>query len=568
MIYGKEERTQEDEIWEHPCIIIITSKKEENMTLMKNLVHFFKFFPNNLYKNESLNIYSNPSLSATFSKLYHITETNALMRYASIITSHSPESGYLLCFLLDENLEYQRKKFFNFETKFNKHLRTIFLTTSDEVYLKELQKMNFEIKLIDPKNIPSIKKILIDAIKEKNSQDISQNSFLLKKRKPIFQIFKIPKSKNKLKKPSFTLSNDLSLALGEDSINEDINKNNENENNSTFNDEDSEYVSRNSLISISKEVFRYIRQKIQTKGSDVTNHILGLLTTKGNKLNYKNIQRRVYDAINVMSAIGIISKDKGVITYLQNKPVSFNSSPIDMEEKKQSIFTNLEIDEEIEKLNNSIKSKQNILIQQCTQTVFYSKFLQMNQTDIKRNSTVDKLDFPFYILALNNDSKYSIKQVDFNNRVVILSNQPFRIIDPENLIKFFVKNDFSRENVKKYFSGDLANYLIEKKIIDNYLKNTCSDFDSYNNLNPSFRDAKNGYSYSFNQKLFEPISILDSDYNKLGSIDIRKGSEDLSNFNYYPSSFNFPRGEEPYDIIENPEKAYSNHLSPYFYSKH
>lgn len=568
MIYGKAARDQEEESWEHPCIIIITSKKTENMMFMKNLVHFFKFSPNNLYKSESLNIYSNPSLSTTFSKLYHITETNALMRYANIINSHSPQSGYLLCFLLDENLEYQKKKFFNFETKFNKHLRTIFLTSSDEIYLKELQKMNFEIKLIDLQNIPSIKKILIDAINEKNTNEISQDSFLLKKRKPIFQIFKIPKSKKKLKKPSFTLSNDLSLA-GEDSINEDINKNNdnENENHSTFND-DSEYVSRNSLISISKEVFRYIRQKIQTKGSDVTNHILCLLTTKGNKLNYKNIQRRVYDAINVMSAIGIISKDKGVITYLQNKPISFNSSPIDMEEKKQSIFTNLEIDEEIEKLNNSIKSKQNILIQQCTQTVFYSKFIQMNQTDIKRNSTVDKLDFPFYILALNNDSKYSIKQVDFNNRVVILSNQPFRIIDPENLIKFFVKNDFSRENVRKYFSSDLANYLLEKKIIDNYLKNTCSDFDSYNNSNPTFREAKNGFSYSFNQKLFEPISILDSDYNKFGSIDIRKGSEDLSNFNCYPSSFNFPRGEDPYDIIENPEKAYSNHLSPYFYSKH
>ena len=200
MIYGKAARDQAEESWEHPCIIIITSKKTENMMFMKNLVHFFKFSPNNLYKSESLNIYSNPSLSTTFSKLYHITETNALMRYANIITSHSLQSRYLLCFLLDENLEYQKKKFFNFETKFNKHLRTIFLTSSDEIYLKELQKMNFEIKLIDLQNIPSIKKILIDAINEKNTNEISQNSFLLKKRKPIFKIFKIPKSKKKTQK--------------------------------------------------------------------------------------------------------------------------------------------------------------------------------------------------------------------------------------------------------------------------------------------------------------------------------------------------------------------------------
>ena len=31
MIYGKAARDQEEESWEHPCIIIITSKKTENM---------------------------------------------------------------------------------------------------------------------------------------------------------------------------------------------------------------------------------------------------------------------------------------------------------------------------------------------------------------------------------------------------------------------------------------------------------------------------------------------------------------------------------------------------------
>ena len=123
--------------------------------------------------------------------------------------------------------------------------------------------------------------------------------------------------------------------------------------------------------------------------------------------------------------------------------------------------------------------------------------------------------------------------------------------------------DFIKGNVRKYFNADLANYLIENKLIESYFNNTTSDFENYNNTNNNFKDS-NKNSYSFSQKLFEPISILDSDNNKFNSIDIRKGSEDLSNFNYYPSSFNFQRGEDSYDMMENPEKAFSNHLSPYF----
>lgn len=356
-------------------------------------------------------------------------------------------------------------------------------------------------------------------------------------------------------------------------------------------EDDYDGSSRNSLISISKEVFKYIKQKGETKGSEVTNHILKLLQSKGNKLNYKNIQRRVYDAINVMSAIGVIIKDKGNISYINhnNNSNSFNrnnqqhslgNSSSSNTSAPNSNSTNsftpqkdnfINIDEEIDKLTVSVKNKKNLLIQQCTQNYFYSKFIRMNQTEMKRANTVDKLDFPFYIITLNNESKYSIKQVDFNNRVVILSNQPFKIIDPENLIKFFVKNDFTKENVKRYFPNDLANYLIDNGLIETYFKNTTSNFECENSSNTFMN--RNNYSYSFGQKFFEPIPILDSsdnnnNNNQLNSdMGLRKGSEDFSNFCCFQNSgFNLGRAGEDYscDIIENPEKGYSlSHLSPY-----
>ena len=132
-----------------------------------------------------------------------------------------------------------------------------------------------------------------------NIKNDNSNNYLSKKRKPIFSIQKVPHSglysnpRNNYSNISFNHNDDCDILRKEDI---DYNDNSYNE--------EGDGTSRNSLISISKEVFKYIKAKIQTKGSDVTNHILSILTTKGNKLNYKNIQRRVYDAINVMSAIG------------------------------------------------------------------------------------------------------------------------------------------------------------------------------------------------------------------------------------------------------------------------
>ena len=75
---------------------------------------------------------------------------------------------------------------------------------------------------------------------------------------------------------------------------------------------------KHSLICISKLVFEYLKNIIYTTGNEVTEHIKNILQSKKNdQLNQKNIQRRVYDAINVMCAIGLIKKNKQKIQFLQ-----------------------------------------------------------------------------------------------------------------------------------------------------------------------------------------------------------------------------------------------------------
>ena len=75
---------------------------------------------------------------------------------------------------------------------------------------------------------------------------------------------------------------------------------------------------RHSLINISKQVFQYLNKIENTTGNDVTEHIKNELQSKKNdESNQKNIQRRVYDAINVMCAAGLITKNKQEIHFLK-----------------------------------------------------------------------------------------------------------------------------------------------------------------------------------------------------------------------------------------------------------
>ena len=74
---------------------------------------------------------------------------------------------------------------------------------------------------------------------------------------------------------------------------------------------------KHSLIGISKLVFEYLKDNEYTTGNKVTEYIKNRFQSKKNdQLNQKNIQRRVYDAINVMCAVGLIRKNKQKIQFL------------------------------------------------------------------------------------------------------------------------------------------------------------------------------------------------------------------------------------------------------------
>ena len=384
------------------------------------------------------------------------------------------------------------------------------------------------------------------------------NEFLNKKR-TIFKISKIPKLK--LNKISF--ENEIEIT----------NLNNNLEEESEINDQ--KEITRNSLISISKEVYKFIKQKHYTKGSDVTNHILEVLSSKKAKLNYKNIQRRVYDAINVMCAIGLINKEKGNITFISNddKILNNENSNISNFNKENNLENNQDI--KINLIKNNIKEKQNELISNFCREYFYKKLFDMNQNQYKRSTTIDKLDFPFYIITLENGCNYKIKQNEDNSRVVIFSDKPYTIINPDNIIKKLIKKDFSKSNVEKLYKekkgiDDIMDYLIENKLFDLYFSDVKNEQNCSSNNNIFFPKTKNYMFYNNNNNKYfdinshnESESLLNNNLNN-NLYDYRKGSEDYLIHNLY----NFNKVEDNnFEIIEDGTKYYSNNSYGYINKK-
>ena len=69
------------------------------------------------------------------------------------------------------------------------------------------------------------------------------------------------------------------------------------------------------LVFLSRSVLKCVRENPMTTGTEIANEILELYKQLCDRVEFKNVQRRVYDALNVLSAMKIIFKHKNNILY-------------------------------------------------------------------------------------------------------------------------------------------------------------------------------------------------------------------------------------------------------------
>ena len=69
------------------------------------------------------------------------------------------------------------------------------------------------------------------------------------------------------------------------------------------------------LVFLSNKVLEEVMNKNETTGTKIAMRILEIYKDKKINMDFKNVQRRVYDALNVLSALSIIKKDRNRIKF-------------------------------------------------------------------------------------------------------------------------------------------------------------------------------------------------------------------------------------------------------------
>ena len=176
-----------------------------------------------------------------------------------------------------------------------------------------------------------------------------------------------------------------------------------------INEKNSLETQKHSLINISRLVFEFLKTVGHTTGNEVTNHIKNVIYSKNNNQpNQKNIQRRVYDAINVMCAAGLIKKNRQEIQFIKNKAEESNLNDIDEgneQKKKKEKEKKDEIDEKIKQKSSELEEKNKKLIENYLTLKFYEKYIKLNETCPQRKFQ-QKLEFPFDIIKYDSCLAY------------------------------------------------------------------------------------------------------------------------------------------------------------------
>ena len=255
------------------------------------------------------------------------------------------------------------------------------------------------------------------------------------------------------------------------------------------NEEKTEKVKRPkySLIEISKLVLDYIKKEKNKTGNEITEHILKAFKPEKNEKIQKNIQRRVYDAINIMNAAGLIQKNKQQIKYIPLKEKNKNENNF-----KNAIKLNFnEINEEevmkekkaleeeyLQKLNQLNMLRQ-VLLEKYIKLQNYQNNININnkkEKNIKNN--YEKKNF----VKGNKIIKYEKENVNtsFEDNKTNNTKKTFKL-RTEKIVPEFNKINALKKKTEKLNIFKIKN-INSKEENDNYLKCQKDKINIRNNI--------------------------------------------------------------------------------------
>jgi len=168
-------------------------------------------------------------------------------------------------------------------------------------------------------------------------------------------------------------------------------------------------------------------QKVESKKNTTYNQVADELVEEYNNnedssspVDQKNIRRRVYDALNVLMAMGIISKEKKDIQWI-GLPTNAKQELESMEEEKQ---------QRIERIKKKKATLDDVLLQQNV----YQSLLKRN-TKSEFADSDSKIAVPFIIVNTESHTVIECEVSDDRTAYFFNFSLPFEIHDDSEILK-------------------------------------------------------------------------------------------------------------------------------------
>jgi hypothetical protein len=188
----------------------------------------------------------------------------------------------------------------------------------------------------------------------------------------------------------------------------------------------------------------------------------------------KNIRRRVYDALNVLMAMDIITKDKKEITW-RGLPGSqdgdgYMATGLSRNQRMQKL--EMERQARIKEVEKKRASLQELLVQNvCFQNLLgrnHGMEIQERQMAMTGSRPkVDKIPLPLIVVNTNSRAVVQCEMTPDRTNVNFDFSLPFEINDDNQILKRLGMDYTSQETLQRSLPHDLFTYCYDSGIIDN-----------------------------------------------------------------------------------------------------
>ncbi|KAL7574433.1 hypothetical protein ACA910_015806 [Epithemia clementina (nom. ined.)] len=179
------------------------------------------------------------------------------------------------------------------------------------------------------------------------------------------------------------------------------------------------------------------------------------------KFDEKNIRRRVYDALNVLMAMDIITKEKKAISW-KGLPTSAHADLDMLQREKEYLQQEVEVKKE---------ALRELLVQQvCFRNLVAHNYERPVSAEEQKKD--HKIPLPFIVVNTNSSAVIQCNMSRDLTDVMFDFSQPFEINDDNTILKRLGMQKTTRETLEEMLPDDLLAYAEQQGMLKSILENS------------------------------------------------------------------------------------------------